>query len=763
MRYFKKWWVVSLLSVLFITLLVSCGGTPRRVKNIRAFARLYGYVRFFHPSDEAARIDWERFAVYGVKRVHEAGDRRELQRILEDLFKPIAPSVVIYPSDAKLAFDTGAITPPDNPEISGPGVLASHVVSWQHYGVFLNPRSRMYYSIRLNRKNKIHLGSDSGNLLKSVDAEPHRGKNFVLEASVKVEKGSAQLWARVDRVGERTGFFDNMDDRPIDENRWQKYQVKGTIDDDALKLYIGCFLDGIGKIYIDDIRLSIEEGGKWVPLDLKNHGFEYDITGRAPYHWMEEGLGYIFEVTGETAAAGKKSVSIRTKMVDAPMQLFDHEVPFGEYIDREIGRGLSCFVPLALYGAGGRTYPPAAEGALDKLINAMEQEVPGSIRKMDANDHAVRCAGVVIAWNVFRHFYPYFDEVDVDWDSVLPWALGEAETDYDETQFLHTLRRMVALLQDGHGGVYHPLMEKNLAGLPIKVDWIENRVVVTVSNYKRIKPGDFILGVGDKGIDEVLEEAESFISGSPQWKRYISMSRFGWGKKGTVVRLKVQRGDIIRDIELTRHDLRPLGEFKPEPFKELEPGIYYVNLTLMEMEQFKEVVDQLAGARGIIMDGRDYIAYEKKDILSYLVDEPVESPIWNIPRIIYPDGKKIRYEDSQWKVFPGEPRINAKVVVITKGSAISTSETFLGIVSHCKLAEIVGQPTAGTNGSINPFTLPGGYTVNWTGMRVLNHDGSRFHLIGIQPTVPVERSIQGVIEGRDQFLEKALEIVKIKD
>lgn len=34
------------------------------------------------------------------------------------------------------------------------------------------------------------------------------------------------------------------------------------------------------------------------------------------------------------------------------------------------------------------------------------------------------------------------------------------------------------------------------------------------------------------------------------------------------------------------------------------------------------------------------------------------------------------------------------------------------------------------------------------------------HLKGIHPTVPVRRTIQGVIEGRDEFLEKALEIIR---
>jgi C-terminal processing protease CtpA/Prc len=83
----------------------------------------------------------------------------------------------------------------------------------------------------------------------------------------------------------------------------------------------------------------------------------------------------------------------------------------------------------------------------------------------------------------------------------------------------------------------------------------------------------------------------------------------------------------------------------------------------------------------------------------------------------------------------------------------------MGIVEAYKLAPIVGEPTAGTNGNVNPFTLPGGYTIRWTGMKVLKHDGSRHHGVGILPTVPVSRTIRGVAEGRDEQLERAAAIV----
>jgi C-terminal processing protease CtpA/Prc len=171
-------------------------------------------------------------------------------------------------------------------------------------------------------------------------------------------------------------------------------------------------------------------------------------------------------------------------------------------------------------------------------------------------------------------------------------------------------------------------------------------------------------------------------------------------------------------------------------------------------------IDKLARAKGIIFDARGYVKAEMKNVLSYLVDETITSPIWHVPQVIYPDRKNIVYIDANWIVEPRKPKIEGTVVFLTQGSAVSASETFMGMVAHYKLGEIVGQPTAGTNGNVNSFTLPGGYMVFYTGMRVLKHDRSQHHLIGIQPTVPMKRTLKGVKEGRDEYLEKALEIIE---
>ena len=72
--------------------------------------------------------------------------------------------------------------------------------------------------------------------------------------------------------------------------------------------------------------------------------------------------------------------------------------------------------------------------------------------------------------------------------------------------------------------------------------------------------------------------------------------------------------------------------------------------------------------------------------------------------------------------------------LLTDARAISYAETCMGIVEHYRLGTIVGEPTAGTNGNVNSIPLPGGYRVSFTGMKVLKHDGSVHHGVGIRPT-----------------------------
>lgn len=97
---------------------------------------------------------------------------------------------------------------------------------------------------------------------------------------------------------------------------------------------------------------------------------------------------------------------------------------------------------------------------------------------------------------------------------------------------------------------------------------------------------------------------------------------------------------------------------------------------------------------------------------------------------------------------------------LTGPGAISYAETVMAFVEHYHLGEIVGSATAGGNGNIAEIAGPTSCRTRFSGMRVTKHDGSRFHLVGVQPTIPASRTIAGVAAGRDEVLEKGLAYVR---
>ena len=64
----------------------------RGLDNVVAFTRLLGHVRYFHPSDEALRVNWDEFTVRGLRAVERAPTADSLARTLRALFAPTVPA-----------------------------------------------------------------------------------------------------------------------------------------------------------------------------------------------------------------------------------------------------------------------------------------------------------------------------------------------------------------------------------------------------------------------------------------------------------------------------------------------------------------------------------------------------------------------------------------------------------------------------------------------------------------------------------------------
>jgi C-terminal processing protease CtpA/Prc len=425
------------------------------------------------------------------------------------------------------------------------------------------------------------------------------------------------------------------------------------------------------------------------------------------------------------------------------------------FITADLGGGVSCVLPLVLLVDEKGTLP---RGTVDRKVAVKQVKYSGI-------DRATRLADVVLAWNVMQHFYPYFDVVKTDWNKALKDALTAAAENGDEAAFLQTMQRMIAELHDGHGNVFHS-SDSGFYTIPAIWDWIEGRLVIThvaAEGAGGLQPGDIVLNVDGKPGRERLAEKETLISGATeQWRRYVALINLRRGDKDSEVKLDVETRSGERKSVLLRRSIpiRDLEEPRPAKITEIKPGIFYIDIERIVDGDFTAALPQLEKARGIIFDLRGYPQVSTL-IIQHLADKPVNSARWNIPIVTTPDHKDMVEFDTngRWTLEPKEPRLKAKIAFLTDGRAISYAESYMGIIEAYRLAEIVGEPTAGTNGDFNPFTLPGNYNVIWTGMKVLKHDGSQHHGVGILPTIPLSRTIKGVAERRDEQLERAIDVV----
>lgn len=754
--------VLGLLLFLFIISFSACSrqpDVPLPVRNIETFTRLYGYVKHFYPGDGAAGMNWDQFAVYGVKKVEQAQDSKELKKRLEELFLPMAPGIVIYDSGQKVDFSISSIAPGKTE--------GKKVVSWQHLGWGSSSGSRLYKSIRLNRREKHSTAKDFGTIAAQLPGKEYRGKEIKFRAAIKTEviegEGQGQLWLRVDRNNRKAGFFDNMGDRPVKAKEWQYYEISGKVDEDAVNIAFGCFLLGRGNVWVDDLAIQVKEGDTWIPVKIDNEGFEADKEGNKPAGWGARSTSYDFKVTAGTAFVGKKSLLITDKPLPVPGALFTGRAKFGEYFSKKLGCGLSCIVPLALYGTDETTYPEIVPKAYDALKAAVKEAVPA---QLSGDDLYVRLADVVICWNVFQHFFPYFDIVKTDWRASLTTALQSAYENKDKKDFHKTLKKLTAGLKDGHVRVNLMGDRSGFYCPPINWDWIENHLVITAlygESIKDLRAGDIVLELDGLNAGKALEKKEEYISAAtPGFRRYRALGDLMRGAQDSPMNLKIKRGAEIIDRTIRRSmELRnyyTLDRESREKSKILKEGIYYLNLDQISMAEIEELLPELLAAKSIICDLRGY-PNNNTGFLDYLLKEDDTSKKWMmVPQVIYPDYEGVAYEELGWQRKAKKPGLTNKIIFIIDGRAISAAESFMSFIEHYKLATIIGQPTAGTNGNVNIIRLPGNYMITWTGMRVVKHDGSQHHGVGIIPHIFLERTIKGVRESRDEFLEKAIEI-----
>ncbi|MCP3979104.1 MAG: hypothetical protein GY716_07200 [bacterium] len=703
--------------------------TERGRENLVALTRLIGYVRYFHPSDQAAEADWGLLAIAGVDRVESADDAGELAAALENLFQPIAPTVRVVP--------TGLTANPPAHAPVGPAGRA-----WLHH----------WQSERVDPSQPSSAGK--ADLWRSFDVADGTGKTVRFRAAAR-SRGPAELYVATSSWPQRSS--DEVALRVIESADWQRYELTATVPEGVTTMEVGISLAGSGEAWLDDVSVELTTAEGRPAQQVFREGFE-DGLGHGSSGWELAAISvrglYAVEtiVRNEPVPEGRTSARIDGTQVEAsPFRTPDDPLVVS------LPGGVTATIPLTVYADDEGTLPRVEDAAAAPRPERPEGWVPSGL------DRATRLAIVALAWNVPQHFFPYFDVIETDWDAALIQALAESAVAPDELSLLRTLQQMLTALHDGHAQAYHPSGRATVRP-PIVWRWIEDRLIVihVVADLPgiAIEPGDEIVALDGVPIGDALDAMYARTPGATwQWRRHMALMYLAAGSTPRPVRFDVaspagKRKSVT--LDLAPGTLALAGP-RPEPLHPIRPNILYVDLSRLTTEEFESALPQLVDAEAIVFDVRSYPRVDVTTVLAHIAERAVACPPHYKLVISAPDRVATTPARSRWWVTPRLPRVTARIAFITGGEIISTGETFMSIVKHYGLGTIVGGATAGTNGGAYREALPGGYRFNWTGSRIVNHDGTQLHGIGVLPDVPVTRTRQGVADGRDELLDAAVE------
>ncbi|WP_069661337.1 S41 family peptidase [Arcticibacter eurypsychrophilus] len=711
----------------------------RAERNLNAFCKLYGYVRFFHPSDEAQKIDWNNFAIYGAKKVLNAKNDQELLNTLNSLFVPIAPLLRISSSKTKIILPVADYTPlqPDS----------FKVACWQHLGVKLPGFNTLYKSVRLNRPPTVdERESDQFiPLFLMRNSQNYAGKTFTFKINMKGDTTINAPTLKIEQQSSDNSSLRNISSIFYIDQSKRTFNFGGKIPS-IQNTVLGVVFNPTSPISLDNIQLFINDNGKQIEVN--------NSLAQVPDPFSNPSTSrFYFKVT---------SLKFATPVFT--------EIPkTSDILKKELVPGITCVLPLTVYSNTQHTYPEGDSIKLNRLLRDIERAIPSAYTGGSRGSLLeFRLGDIVIAWNVLRHFFPYWEDAKTTPEKMLRDSFLKAFTDKAALDFYQTLKIMGEKLNDGHvfANLTDPTNQEGDASVPLIFSKAENKIVLSSildsSLNNIIAPGDLVESIDGSPSNSFLSLLENTISGSRQWKEHKALFTLTNGPKNTFQELIINHKGKRVSLKLKR--TLPGVEYRNGSYRQIprknglvQPNIYYFNLSADSIiDQVNRFEDKLIGAKAIIFDLRGYPQADIYPIISHLTNKKIVSRPFHTPKIIYPDYTQVNYQTDSVVVNPVEKRYKGKVFFLTDASAMSYSESFLGVVKDFNLGTLVGSATAGTNGNINTIYLPGRYSMSFSGSLVTNNDGSKHHLIGIVPDIKVERTIKGIMQQRDEVFEAAL-------
>jgi len=163
------------------------------------------------------------------------------------------------------------------------------------------------------------------------------------------------------------------------------------------------------------------------------------------------------------------------------------------------------------------------------------------------------------------------------------------------------------------------------------------------------------------------------------------------------------------------------------------------------------------------LDDRSYPRGTVWTLVNYLTDKTVITAKGTTMIADSPDALAVTTQDQLWTipVTPKSLQYKGRIIILANEITQSQAEySCMVLQAAYKKVTIIGSQTAGADGDVTGISIPGGIETAFSGHGVHYPDGRPTQGIGIVPDIKISPTINGIKQGRDEVLERAIEFAK---
>ncbi|MBN4081523.1 peptidase S41 [bacterium AH-315-C07] len=649
----------------------------------------------------------------------------------------------------------------------------------------------------------------------------YKGKKIEVRAWMKmkdVTDGPVGLLLRIDGT---SGIlkFDNMQKRKIQgTSDWTLYSVKLRYPKSAKVIYIGALLSGAGKLWVDDFELLIDgqDIKKAKRTEYKaDKDNEFDLGSKIDSVKLSEEKLNDLKILGMVwgflkyyhpgIAAGEHNWDYELFRI-LPGIIKAQDSKHRDEILSDCIKSLGNFrMSKNAKEKGGVKISPDLEwitnsnltsGLVSQLLKVRKAKrvnenyyidlIPGTknpkfknektYSEMKYPDSGFRLLSLYRYWNIIQYYFPYKNLIEEDWKQVLGEFIPKFIQASNEIEYKLTVLELIGRIHDTHASILGPDEAlRNYRGVnyaPVEITFIENKVVVTnfydhVSGKKsNLKIGDIITAINKTPIEEIILQGLKYTPASNYPTKLRNLAKVLLRTNDTIINVQIDRNGktdyrIIETYPKDEITITSKFQIQDTCFKFISPVIAYLNPSKIKNEYLPGIMGKIQNTKGLIIDFRCYPSdFFVFHLGKYLMPAPTDFVKFSRGSITTPGAFHYKYTLKVGK--KNKDYYQGKVVILINEITQSSAEYHTLAFKTAPKAMVIGSTTAGADGNVSPFYLPGKIKTMISGIGVYYPDGGETQRIGIVPDIEVKPTIAGIRQGKDELLDKAIEIINIK-